>query len=411
MGKLSKYFAIVASLAAFGCAPPPPAPPAPEPPPAPDAVPAPPPVAAAGAPPAPEAPVAPDAPPPPVRNVVFMIADGAGVAYWSALAHERAEPAFAMMPYVGLIGTSTARHRVPDSAATASSYATGELVTNRVVSMTGCPQPEPRDPPADAPEGCEPVESWFDLAREQGMARGVVTTTRVIDASVAAFVTKSPSRYWYFDIAASFAGAELDVMMGGGRMYFDPAERPDGADLIGSLCATSSCVATAADLDAYSPDSRPLVGLFTRDDMGSVAERPVSVPAMTRAALRRLAVAEEGFVAVIETEGTDNAGHDNEPLEIIVAEMLEFDDAVSVVLQFAEANPGTLVIVTADHDTGGLALGQVTDPWGMEGVYTTRGHTASMVPLFAYGAGAERFAGVRTHAEVGRILKEVIRTR
>lgn len=407
MSQLSKYFAIVGVFAAVAaCAPPPPPPAAP---PAPDAD-------AASAPPAPaapRAPAAPHAPEPPVRNVIFMIADGAGIAYWSALAHERPEPAFAMMPHVGLIGTSTARHRVPDSAATASSYATGELVTNRVIAMTGCPQPEPRDPVTPPAAGCEPAESWFDIARDHGMARGVVTTTRVIDASVAAFVTKSPSRYWYFDIAESFAAAGLDVMMGGGRMYFAPAERPDGADLLGSLCITSACVSNAAELRAYTADRRPLVGLFSGDDMGSVAERPVSLPEMARVALERLEMSDEGFVLVIETEGTDNSGHANEPLESITAEMLEFDDAVSEALQFAEANPGTLLIVTADHETGGLALNPVEEAWGMEGVYTTRGHTASMVPLFAYGmeVDAEQFAGVRTHVEIGRLLKEMLRER
>lgn len=343
-----------------------------------------------------------------IRNVIFMLADGAGMGFWSAAAHGRENPAFASMQVVGLVGTRSARHRVPDSAATASAYATGELVTNRVVSMVDCPMPQPRDPAGPVPPGCEPVSTWFDLARDRRLARGVVTTTYVVDASPAAFVAHSPSRYWTQEIAEQFVAADLDVMLGGGRRFFEAAIREDGADLLGSLCGRAHCVATAAELARYEPDSRPLVGLFTAADMGPLHERPVSLPAMTAAALSKLALDPDGFVVLIETEGTDNSGHDNEPLEPVTAEMLEFDDAVEVALRFADRHPGTLVIVTADHDTGGFTIQETPSGDSVVAGYTTRGHTAAMVPLFAYGAGAERFGGVRSNVEIGRLLKEIV---
>lgn len=342
------------------------------------------------------------------KNVIFLMADGAGVAYYSALAHAREDAAFTKMPVVALVGTRSANRRVPDSSATASAYATGELVTNRVVSMVGCPQPNPRDPVTEPPAGCEARETWFEIARRQGKAMGAVTTTRIVDASPAAFVTHSPSRYWYEEIAASFAAANLEVMLGGGRRYFEAGERADGADLMADLCADAACVSTAAELAGYVADDRPLVGLFAEDDLGSVAERPVSLPAMTAAALQRLSRDPDGFVVIVESEGTDNSGHANEPLEAITAEMLEFDDAIARALAFADANPGTLVIATADHETGGFALIDAPGDEEFTGSYSTTGHTAEMVPFFAYGAGAERFSGVRSNTEIGRILKEML---
>lgn len=342
------------------------------------------------------------------KNIIFLMADGAGVAYYSALAHAREDAAFTKMPVVALVGTRSANRRVPDSAATASAYATGELVTNRVLSMVGCPQPDPRDPVTEAPAGCEARESWFDVARRQGKATGAVTTTRIVDASPAAFVTHSPSRYWYEEIAASFAEAGLDVMLGGGRRYFEADGRADGVDVIAGMCADAACVWTAAELSAYTADDRPLVGLFAPDDLGNAAERPVSLPAMTAAALQRLSRDPDGFVAIVESEGTDNSGHANEPLEAVTAEMFEFDDAVASALAFADANPGTLVIATADHETGGFALIDAPGDDEFTGSYSTRGHTAEMVPFFAYGAGAARFAGVRSNTEIGRLLKEML---
>jgi alkaline phosphatase len=381
MPNLSKVLAILAGVLAGGCAP----------------VATQPPSAAA-----------PDNAP---QNVVFLLADGAGVEYWTALTHAREAPAFARMPFAALVGTASANRRVPDSSASASAYATGERVTNRVVAMVNCPQPRSSDPVGVVPEGCTPVESWFDLARERGKARGTVTTTRIVDASIAAFVAKSPSRYWYENIGEQFAGAGLEVMLGGGRGYFEAGTRSDGRDLLAPLCAQSACVSTAAELSAYAPDGRPLVGLFAPDDLGSVAERPVSLIDMADAALARLSRDPDGFVLIIESEGTDNAGHANEPLSAITTEMLAFDDAVGLALDFAEANPGTLVIATADHETGGLSL---VDPAGddaLTGIYTTEGHTAAMVPLFAHGPGAERLAGVHTNAQIGQILMDLLSRR
>jgi alkaline phosphatase len=346
-----------------------------------------------------------------VRNIILLVADGAGPGLWSVAALASDQLAVKRMQVVGLVDTRSAVHKVTDSAAGASAYATGERVTNRTLSVgpaSACPLPRSSDTVAVTwPAGCKPLESWFRIARDKGRATGLVTTAAVVDATPAAFAAHSPSRYWYDNTAEQFAAFGLDVLLGGGRRYFARETRNDRRDLLGEMCARSRCLASAAELAAYRPDDRPLVGLFTSADMDDLEQRPVGLPAMVEAALGKLKRNPRGFVAVFETEATDNATHSNLPLERVTADILEFDRAVAVALQFARRTPGTLVIATGDHETGGLTLNQEGE--GVALAYTTRGHTAMLVPLFAAGPQAERFGGLRENYEIGRTLLDIVR--
>jgi alkaline phosphatase len=346
-----------------------------------------------------------------IRNVIFMITDGGGVGMWTAAAYAEDELAVESMPVVGLLDTRSASHKVTDSAAGATAFATGERGPNRTISVgpaSACPVPGSGDPAGTAwPPGCEPLESWFGIAEAKGKATGVVTTAAVVDASPAAFVASSPSRYRYDSIADQFADFGLEVMLGGGRRFFSADGREDGRDLLGEMCSAGSCVSSAAELAAYRADDRPLIGLFAPEDMDALEHRPVALPAMVEAALARLQRDPDGFVAVFETEATDNAAHGNVPLDRATADILEFDRAVGVALDFARRTPGTLVIVAADHETGGFSLAEVDRDFEL--TYATRGHTAALVPLFAEGPGAERFGGFRDNFEVGDLLLEIAR--
>lgn len=346
-----------------------------------------------------------------VRNIILMIADGTGPGVWTAAIYGTdARLAVQGMPVVGLVDTRSASSKVTDSAAGASVYATGERTTNRTISVgLNCPLPSSRDTLAGPwPDGCNRLDTWFALARQKGKAAGVVTTTTVIDATPAAFLAHSPSRYWRLHIAEEVAAANPDVLMGGGRAWFAGATRADGKDLLGAMCANADCISTAAELAAYQPSDRPLIGLFTPGDMDEQQPRPVALPDMVEAALARLSRAPNGFVALFESEATDNATHANQPLERVTADILEFDRAVAVALAFAERTPGTLVIVTADHETGGFTLPE-QGPSDFELKYTTRGHSALIVPLFASGPQAERFGGFRPNYEIGRTLFDIVR--
>jgi alkaline phosphatase len=234
----------------------------------------------------------------------------------------------------------------------------------------------------------------------------VVTTTDVIDATPAAFVANAPHRYWRETIVSQYPDAGLEVILGGGRQYFDGTARNVTRDRLSGMCERAACVSTAAELAAYRPDDRPLVGLFAPSDLEQAGARSPTLPQMVEAALARLSRNPQGFMAVFETEETDNAGHGNRSFASVAAEMLEFDRALAQVLDFAERNGRTLVIVTSDHETGGLSLPESGDT--MLIAYTTPGHTGAMVPLFAFGPGAERFGGMHDNTEIGRMLREVL---
>lgn len=345
----------------------------------------------------------------PVRNIIFMVADGTGPGLWSVAAFASDDLAVARMSVAGLVDTRAASHRVTDSAAGASVYATGERTTNRTISVTAeCPVPRANDAtPRPWPDGCEPLDTWFRLAMEKGKAGGLVTTTSVVDATPAAFVANSPSRYWAEPIALQMSEAGLAVLLGGGRRPFTPEGREDGRDLLSAMCAAADCFMSAEEFAGYRPSDRPLIGLFAGGDMDSAAPRTISFPDMVEAALARLERSPNGFVAMFESESTDNATHDNEPLEVIADRIVEFDRGVGVALDFARRTPGTLLVVTSDHETGGLTLvGSGTD-FRVE--YSTGDHTGSLVPLFADGPRAAQFGGFRRNYEIGRMLFDIVR--
>jgi alkaline phosphatase len=343
-------------------------------------------------------------------RIIVMLADGAGPAQWSAALHGGTPLAVGEMPVLGLIDTPSANRRVTDSAAGATAYATGERTFQRAVGVgVGCQAIVARDTAAVRadPRNCAPLETVLEVARTRGRSAGVVTTAAVIDASPAAFIAKSPSRYWYDEIADQFVDARLDVLLGGGHGYFAGGARSDGRNVLDALCEGALCITTAVELEGYTPDDRRLVGLFTGGAMPAVAERSPSLPRMVEVALARLDRNPRGFFAFFESEGTDDAGHDNVPLEEMVAEMLDFDRAVRVALDYARRTPGTLLVVLSDHESGGMSILERGD--SVFAAYATGGHTGTMVPLFAYGPGAERFGGIRRNDEVGRALLELMR--
>jgi alkaline phosphatase len=346
------------------------------------------------------------------QRVIVLLVDGGGLAQWTSALHAAGSLAVQEMPVVGLVDTRSGTHRVTDSAAGATAYATGHRTFQRAVGVgLECREIARRDTAAVRrdPTSCAPLRTVLEAARDRGMATGIVTTAAVVDASPAAFVAKSPTRYWYDQIADQFVAARLDVLLGGGRGYFQGGARADGRDVTEALCEGALCITTAAELQAYTPDDRRLVGLFTGEAMPMSHLRSPSLPLMVETALRRLERNPAGFFAFFESESTDDAGHENIPLAEMAREMIDFDSAVRVALDYARRTPGTLVLVLADHETGGMSILERADSvWAN---YATGGHSGTMVPLFAYGPGAERFGGIRGNDEVGRILMELVEGR
>lgn len=348
-----------------------------------------------------------------VRNVVLFIGDGVGAAYWTAARRARGTLAVERMPVAGLTDTRSSDSYVTDSAAGATVYATGRRTYNGAIGVgPECATMYAADPAATManPADCDPLEGVFDIAWEAGIGTGVVATSDITHATPASFAAKVPYRAMQDEIARQMAERPLQVILGGGRDRFDATARADSLDLLGPLCELAVCLRTAEELAAYRPDDRPLVGLFAPGHLGPAsAGRAPTLPQMTRAALERLSRNPLGFILVVEGSQPDWRGHDNAPLSEVTAEMIDFDRAIEAGLEFAAERPETLVLVVADHETGGLSLVQRGDT--LVAAYTTTSHTGEMTPHFAAGAGAEAFGGILDNDEVGRRLVEMARAR
>ncbi|HXF66581.1 MAG TPA: alkaline phosphatase [Burkholderiales bacterium] len=291
------------------------------------------------------------------RNIIILFADGAGPTQWDFGRYSsrvlRGRP-FVTTEVVfregtlGVLTTSAADAYATDSAAAGSAMATGVKAALGAISTT--------------PEG-KPLPTVMGLAKAAGKAIGLVTTAAVYDATPAAFSLNARSRREYQALVDQYLALEPDVLMGGGANYFLPegaagGKRKDGRDAIAAFRARGyEVLRNTAELKR-STGAR-LLGLFAEQDIAFELDRdPAAQPSlaeMTAAALRALARSNpKGFVLLVENENIDTAGHANDA-GALMRELWAFDEAVAVALDFQRRNPGTLLIVTGDHETGGFS--------------------------------------------------------
>ena len=293
------------------------------------------------------------------KNIIILYGDGAAATQWELgryTSRELRNRPFAVADVVfrkgtlGLLTTDSADSIVTDSAAAASAMSTGQKTNNGMAGVT--------------PDG-KPVRTVMEAARARGKRIGLVTTATVHDASPTAFSVHAKSRRESQSIVDQYYALEPDVLMGGGRDYFLPkgtggGKRTDGRDVIAAFGAKGyRIVQDTAALESAPPGQR-LLGLFADEDMDHEIDRDAKVEPstaqMTTAALRALADSSpNGFVLFVENENTDTAGHRNDAAALI-RDLWAFDDAVQVALDFQHRVPDTLIIVTGDHETGGLSL-------------------------------------------------------
>jgi len=252
-----------------------------------------------------------------------------------------------------------------------------------------------------------PMQTVLEMARDEGKATGLVATARINHATPAAFVSHVASRQMYDEIARQEAGAGVTVLLGGGASWFDGTGRSDKQDLLATLAPLYTVVTSPADLLALDADTvKSLLALLVPKDLPAATGRSYTLGQMTQKALAVLDHDADGFFVMVEGSQIDWLGHDNAPLADVQAEVLDFDDAIRVARAYQRQHAGTLIVVLADHETGGLALHE--DMKGEFGAhYTTTGHSGEMIPLFAAGPGAERFAGIHDNDDVGRILMDL----
>ncbi len=331
------------------------------------------------------------------RNVILMIGDGMGLAQVTLAYYRKGQLALADMPFAGYSYTHSLRDFVTDSAAGATALASGYRVMNGVVGQH--------------PDGT-PTKTVVEFAEERGMWTGLVATSRITHATPAAMVAHVDNRNQEEDIAVQLAESGVEVLLGGGWDRFYGA-RADGRNLVEEMERRGYLfVRTARELTAAPRETTKLLGLFSATAMPKVTEnRAPALAAMAVAALRVLERAPEGFFLMIEGSQIDWGGHQNDD-HYVAQETIDFDNTLGAVLRFLdEAGIGrdTLIVVTADHETGGLTLHRHPRlALDFEPRWTTDLHTGVPVPVFARGPAARFFAGMQNHPDIGRKLISLV---
>ena len=356
--------------------------------------------------------------PPRARNVIVMVGDGMGFSFVTAarLAKGGVDgPPLALetLERFGYQRTYSANGVIADSAATASAWACGAKFQNGALCHHADGRPAP--------------PSLLDLARESGRAVGLVATSTITHATPAAFGASVPDRACEAEIARQYlVDSKVDLLLGGGLAHFRSATKDPcgggGADYVALAKREGySVVTTAAELRAAAGAGR-LLGLFADEAMTRVQARPSdstepTLAEMTAAALARLALDQQGFFLMVEGSQIDWGGHDND-LGYAVSELLAFDEAVRVVQGWIAARreraAETLLLVLADHDTGGLALiGPVERPEAPAPVsvrphWATTGHTAADAPLWSSGPGSAELGGLVDNTKVYEVVRGLL---
>lgn len=331
----------------------------------------------------------------PVKNVIFMIGDGMSMTQVYSAVVATGEPLTMMgMPYATMQETQSADSKITDSAASGTALACGVKTKNHMLGM---------NPDSVA------VESIMDLAARNGKTTGEVVTCYITHATPAAYVAHQVDRGYYEPIAKEYVDHGPDVFLGGGLKYFEA--RKDSCNLSDSLRAKGYEVVYSLE-DALNSPSDKLVALLADGHMKSMKDgRGDYLPKAVDLAIRKLDKNKKGFFLMVEGSQIDMRCHSND-INGCVAEVLDFDQAVAVALDFAKRDGNTLVVVTADHETGGLALLQTTpvaEGQSVKSKFSTTGHTGIPVPVFAYGPGAENYCHMIQNSDHKAILTKLMK--
>ena len=332
-----------------------------------------------------------------VKNIILMIGDGMGLAQINA-ARIRAVGADGFlhidrMPVTGFLRTHAANALITESAASATAYATGRKTNTGMISVT--------------PDS-QKLYTVLEGARDMNKSTGLIATSTITHATPACFAAHVPSRYEEREIAKHMVDTKVNVILGGGKGNFIP-NPADSLDRHPNLIEKAknmgySFIDTREELLLATSDR--LLGLFQIGPMSTNAPEP-SIAEMTQKAIEILSKDEDGFFLMVEGSQIDWGGHSNEPLYTL-RQMLLFDEAIKVTMDFALADSNTLVIITADHETGGLSInGGLIDGSKLRVDWTTRGHTGINIPIFAFGPNAERFMGLHDNTFVGLTIAEL----
>ncbi len=310
------------------------------------------------------------------RNVIVMIGDGMGpndlilTEQYSAYCQEYGL-IMNQLSHHGMAITASADNAVTDSAASATALATGYKTKNGMIGVW-----------ADRSEH----KNISEIAREQGKKVGIVTNDSVLGATPSAFTVHAYSRQATKLLANGFIEFMPDVLIGQNQMTFTDALTAENQTRMTETALVASSIPEMAELlDGDRGGDKPLIGFYSSDLFGNPND---DLAYVTDIALNRLKN-DNGFFLMVESAGTDKAGHGNR-IDAKMNSVITFERAIAVVLHFMKDNPDTLLIITSDHETGGVQL-PASGEQPSNDLFTTEDHTAADVRVFALGAGSAYF--------------------
>ena len=326
-----------------------------------------------------------------VKNVIFMIGDGMGLnQLYAGMTANGGNLNIERCTHIGLAKTYSANSYITDSAASGTALATGNKTNNGMIGMN-----------ADSVA----VKSVLSMAEEAGMATGLVATVRITHATPAAFYAHQINRGMYEEIAAEMLTSGVDFFVGGGRNNFEI--RKDSLNYSDSLRNANYNIVYSID-SVEAPVLLPFGALCANSDMPKASERGNFLPNAVDLAIKSLDARREGFFLMVEGSQIDYQSHGNNT-EGVVDEVLDFDRAIRVALDFAERDGETLVVITADHETGGMTImnGSYNDST-ITAQFNTGGHTGTMVPIYSFGPQANQFTGIMENTEIPLHIKKAL---
>ncbi|MCG8326384.1 MAG: alkaline phosphatase [Chitinophagales bacterium] len=323
------------------------------------------------------------------NNIILLIGDGMGIAQISSGFYAKdGKMAITSMPVVGFHKPNSYDDLITDSAAGATAFACGVKTYNGAIGVTS---------------DTTPCYSILEELEQLNYGTGLIATSTIVHATPASFIAHQPMRIMYEQIAEDFLQTDIDLFIGGGKRYFDRRES-DEKNLIDKLKNKDYYVSDylEAELELIAPPLQQKFAYFAAD------KHPLThsagryyLPQATALATDFLNKRSLGrFFLVVEGSQIDWGGHANDK-ELIIDEVIDFDNAVREAIRFAKRDGNTLVIVTADHECGGMSLMTASkDEEDIDAAFTTNGHTATLVPVFAYGPSAGRFTGIYKNTDI-----------
>jgi len=328
------------------------------------------------------------------KNVILLIGDGMGLTQiYAGYTANKGQLSLFNIPTQGLSITKSSDSYITDSAAGATAMATGHKTNNRFISVD---------------ENGKPLELITQQLIKKNYKTAIISAGNITDATPAAFYAHQSDRSYSEPIAADFLSNLSDILIGGGQKEF--YSRKDGKDLSKILIEKGYTFSDKfSSLDTIK--NSKFVVLEDASVVSMKAGRGEFLTKSLAKATSTFAKTKNPFFIMAEGAQIDYGGHQNN-VEYVVREMLDFDKAVGQAMEFVDKNPETLLIVTADHETGGLSLiDGSTEKGFVHGSFSTNDHTAVPVPVFAYGPGAQNFMGVYQNTEIYTKIMEALSTK